>query len=433
MVRKYITLLIILCNITLFVVFLLSREASQQTMNGSSFVRSESSQSVLSVRGLTHMFEALPAKFLRPRSDTFNINDYVMQRNACVPLDDVFNCVNAKFRTVQFPMCIYQIYEDVWISKAIASDGLWESEHVEKVITELDKERMSGRVGFIDVGANLGSFTLAAAHLGFSVVAVEPTPKSVRRLMSSVIRGGVSHRVKLVSAAVSNTRETFYEKIDYSNQGRATLVNETECKDPNWSMVADRVNGFYTPYICDLNTPIHTVFLDDLLPLMRSYHKVVLKIDIEGHEYLALRKASKMFSSIDVVSVHMEWIFYKLMAQSNMTETQPVVDLMLDFFTSRHYIVEHGYGGASLDMRQWLDWPDDITWRKWKRPRHANNVHTTTSTSAPTQTVGNVVNSPRTLQPQPVYKLENNVVHAQRRDVHLELHSHKRFKLNDKI
>ena len=72
----------------------------------------------------------------------------------------------------------------------------------------------------VDVGAQIGSFTLLAAATGARVLAVEPSPLNVERLRASVARNGFGDRVRVREAAVTRPGASEVElHLTYTNLG----------------------------------------------------------------------------------------------------------------------------------------------------------------------------------------------------------------------
>jgi FkbM family methyltransferase len=87
--------------------------------------------------------------------------------------------------------------------------------------------RILGGAGgtFVDVGAYLGTATLAALGSGFaSAVAVEPEPATVRLLRANVALNGADDRVRVVAAALSNRAGTADLDLGPGSRGKARLV-----------------------------------------------------------------------------------------------------------------------------------------------------------------------------------------------------------------
>lgn len=100
-----------------------------------------------------------------------------------------------------FDMYIYKVGDIV--SNDILWKGAWDINKVEQIEAGMNKYRMhnnltTSQTVFLDVGANIGWFSLVIAALGYSVVAVEPMQANVRMLRSSlcenekVLRGSVT-------------------------------------------------------------------------------------------------------------------------------------------------------------------------------------------------------------------------------------------------
>jgi FkbM family methyltransferase len=99
---------------------------------------------------------------------------------------------------------IYVAMEDEGVSSSIIHTGGWES-HIEKYIIE----HMPVDGVFLDVGANLGFFSLLAANKmqeersSGRVIAVEANPIVLPYLMASIVESGLEHRIDVVPYAAS--------------------------------------------------------------------------------------------------------------------------------------------------------------------------------------------------------------------------------------
>ena len=89
-----------------------------------------------------------------------------------------YNCVPTKTNP-SFHVCTYHPSVDRFISSALVSDGIWEPYITPIVQRALNKYPDAA---FIDVGANLGYYSILAARMGHHVIAVEPALENVRRL-----------------------------------------------------------------------------------------------------------------------------------------------------------------------------------------------------------------------------------------------------------
>ena len=227
-------------------------------------------------------------------------------------------CLNRNVGNMTFPICTYETPIDKLVSGTFNKGFYWSRSIVDRFIRLL---RRYADLEFVDLGANIGAFTLPAARVTH-VVAVEPYSGSMARLFKSIQLGGVAKNVSLVYNAISNIRSTYGLNVHHGNIGGTNLkrlqatVNTTECR-----------SGSCT----------RTILLDDLLPLMCG-RRAVMKVDIEGHQPQAFTNstAAKFFDLIDVPLLVMEW---GLLCGRQQNRVRPEVRNLIRFFTDRHYQV----------------------------------------------------------------------------------------------
>ena len=240
-----------------------------------------------------------------------------------------FNCVKATTSGMTFPICVYGETEDVWLSKDFIRGGYWERMFVDRFIRLL---RRYPEIDFVELGANIGAFTLPAARITH-VVAVEPYSQSMVRLLKSIQLGGLEKNVSLVFNAISNKRSTSKLGFHSGNVG-GTYLKETDTTDCSSDGSCTR-----------------TIVLDDLLPVMRR-RRAVMKVDVEGHQphVFTNSTAAKFFALVDVPIILMEW---KLCQQQNVSSQ--VLDLV-HFFTARQYqVFSENDRPLGSNCRQWTN------------------------------------------------------------------------------
>ena len=275
------------------------------------------------------------------------IRDFV---NVPLPIDQSdmkFECLQGKLQAKSFPVCIFNPYYDIHVSATIKKNGgkLWESENIINILTHLGKPEPD--TGFIDIGANIGVFTLAAAHNGHKVVSVEPMPAALRRLKRSLQLGNVGSKVSLVQGGLSNDTTPLYLSRGRLNKGGSHLVPESQCS-----------SGILTS--CDKAHPIPLFYMDDLLDVITFRH-AAMKIDCEGFEYRVFKNASGLFDKVDITYIEMEWMHHKKFINSDLL--RPEAEALKAFFTSRGYKV-HSLSDVSQEGVHWKDWPNDIVWKR---------------------------------------------------------------------
>ncbi len=168
---------------------------------------------------------------------------------------------------VEVPMDGYSLFvrpSDRDIGSLILAGHAYEP-HVARVV----RERLRPGHTFVDVGANIGYFTALAAHLvgpGGTVVAVEPLDKNLQLIYATIWRNRFDW-VQAVPFAASDSRRLLpIATHDGTSNGQVELFG-----------AADR-----QPAAFATARP-----LDEVLANLADLH--LLKIDIEGHELIALR------------------------------------------------------------------------------------------------------------------------------------------------
>ena len=134
---------------------------------------------------------------------------------------------------------------------------------------------------FVDVGANVGYFTLLASSLDAHVVSYEPTPSVFARLRENVDLNG--YDAQLVNAAVMD------------KPGTLSLHLSGDDPEAN-SLFGDEPNSVCVP----------AVALDEDLAARGIQHVDLLKIDAEGAEAFVLDGATRLLSSPDAPAIIVE-------------------------------------------------------------------------------------------------------------------------------
>ena len=134
---------------------------------------------------------------------------------------------------------------------------------------------------FIDVGANVGSYTvLAAGAVGSRVFAVEPIPTAFGSLRRNVELNGLGERVLCWQGGLSDRRTTLRFSSELDTVNHVLAVDEDQ---PN------------------IEVPVTT--LDDLVG---EDVPTVIKIDVEGHELPVLRGGQRVLADRRLWAVIME-------------------------------------------------------------------------------------------------------------------------------
>jgi len=129
-----------------------------------------------------------------------------------------------KLKIGSIPIFIHDPNVDRAISKTINDKGSWEGEMVDIILDLLMK---NPNAQFIDLGANLGVYSLAAAKLGRKVTAVDPLNLNIQNMCKSFEEGNMFENVTLVFNALSDTIQNVTLGKDRDNVG-GTYVMENK-------------------------------------------------------------------------------------------------------------------------------------------------------------------------------------------------------------
>jgi len=75
----------------------------------------------------------------------------------------------------------------------------------------------------LDIGANIGYYTLLAAKLGHQVVAVEPVLDSIERLQHAAYIERVTERIVIVYNGIANVHRKATLRQNAGNQGDSRI------------------------------------------------------------------------------------------------------------------------------------------------------------------------------------------------------------------
>ncbi len=227
------------------------------------------------------------------------------------------------------------------------------SEHVEyqaffkgcfdRVVPEVIKGFAGNlRVDFIDIGANIGLISLAAAKLGAEVTAFEPLPRNIQAFNANFSLN-LDLRARIWPVALTSNsavRDSNFMKI-YSPEGNSGATSSNR----SWN------NGRKSPIEVIVETKtLDECVLDDLL--LRNMDITIIKIDVEGMEFSVLHGATQVLNTFSPIII-LEWRPDKL---SEVEKFQ-----LMKFLTSRP---AYGVLEVVYDIpRSTLVW-SEVDWQK---------------------------------------------------------------------
>jgi len=201
----------------------------------------------------------------------------------------------------------------------------------------------------MDVGAQIGEYTLFAAKMGRDVLTVEPFFDNIIRIHKAATQENIQNKITLLKNALSNKRnEIKMLQPDSTNNGGQSLLQN---KDKTFSK--DENNKYL----------VETILFNDIIPYLpknaenKDYKKAILKIDIEGFEPYAFQHAEKLFNLLEIPIVYMEW--------GNLPRQTDAHNLIVEMINFLYSYGLRPYGNnLQLNKDSWLSWPWDIVWKK---------------------------------------------------------------------
>jgi FkbM family methyltransferase len=143
---------------------------------------------------------------------------------------------------------------------------------------------------FIDVGANVGSYTvLASGVVGARTLCFEPAPQTFSSLTDNIVLNGLSSRVQAVQAAVGAVEGEVRFTTDRDTMNHIERPSEKDIKTAADGRPAS------------IRVPLH--------PLDRWAHDVrpvLLKVDVEGFEADVLAGAAAILQSLGLLAILIE-------------------------------------------------------------------------------------------------------------------------------
>lgn len=246
----------------------------------------------------------------------------------CIP----FNTVRGKI-----PICVHENPNE-YITGIIRKTGNWEkgiSQSLQNILA------VNPDYAVVDIGANLGMYSLLAANLKRPALAIEAMGINIEKFHQSIVINHFEKLITLVTRPLSDKYETIQLTAGVSNLGMSRLLNWGQNMA---GLDKDRYNT-------ESKT---TVLLDDLIDLMPR-KKAVVVIDVEGNEGRIIRGGQKFFDSIHISHVFMEWNLLNRLDQQ----------YLVAFFSKRNYKPYNSPSFTSeLAVSKSASWPANIYWKK---------------------------------------------------------------------
>ncbi len=281
--------------------------------------------------------------------NSYNLSPNVHIVDLSIPINVNNTCVKTKtlLNYISTHICLHETNTDMIVSGTYRENNtIWEEYGVTQILRLLIRYP---HLDFIDVGANIGTYTMYAAALGRFVLAIDCFASNLARIQQAVQLANVGNRVVLVQNAIY-IRSGEFLRLSAVKDNIGAQAIEVPKNQKNTVHVPNN-RSISDPYI------VKTITFDELLPIFmaRGVRGALMKIDIEGSESFVVQKGARVFEKLDIPFVQMEWHIVRLHADR--------VKVILDFFIKLNYD-PMTCACAKLDPVKYSSWPSDICWIK---------------------------------------------------------------------
>jgi FkbM family methyltransferase len=197
---------------------------------------------------------------------------------------------------------------DVHVSGSIRSSGNWEA----YIITPFLKlVKRFPQAAVLDLGAQLGQYGLLAAKAGAArVIFVEASPHNSNHIMQSLSKNfgienvGLGKRLALIRNVLGRTSGMAFEPtyVEHNNNG-GTAWGLTKSA----AIIRNPRRNESSSIITSYEATSLSITADQLLPLLKNFSDVIIKIDIEGGECNAFAGALQLIKTKRVRGLFMEF------------------------------------------------------------------------------------------------------------------------------
>lgn len=250
---------------------------------------------------------------------------------ACVPL--------RASATPHVKICIYPPKEDAIISRSLLFNGTWDEDTLEDFKAALTSD---SELGLIDIGANLGTYSLVAASMGRPVLSVEANHFTAIRLKRSVEINNFRDRISIIQAAIMSERGYVRMEIPEGDAAAAYPIAIDK------SIITDKDRQDHLI--------VKAIRLEDIVPYVK-FKRAILKMDIGGEEYGVLDLADRLF---DVRQIKYVFMVFSPSKGEQLRRSRGV-----RFLQERGYIPKISTRHSQMFMGLENDmWPSHLVWVK---------------------------------------------------------------------
>src|ERR1700722_13472413 len=155
----------------------------------------------------------------------FNISSNVQIVNLSAPVSTNLTCMKTKtlLNHISTTLCLHDKSKDIYVSGAFnGNQSIFEEGYVTRILQLLISHP---HLDFIDIGANIGTYTMYVAALGRFVMAIECFSPNIDRIHRAIQLVNVANRVVLVQNALfKSSGGSLRLSFDARNVGGQELI-----------------------------------------------------------------------------------------------------------------------------------------------------------------------------------------------------------------
>ena len=195
----------------------------------------------------------------------------------------------------KFNICVYMPDEDFQVSKAVIEKGLFRPQLTSILRTVL---KVFPGIVLIDIGANLGYFSLMASSLGHRSIVVEAVASNVYRIHEARMRSMSNLSLELYHYAIgedfSQTSYLFQGDLSTGNRGHGKVLDDGESPE----------------YFEHMYEPVQTITITQLVQTtIKNNEDIILKLDVNTEECKIFNGNDKVFSHYKIRVIIMKWAY----------------------------------------------------------------------------------------------------------------------------
>ena len=224
--------------------------------------------------------------------------------------EDNIKLVDIDFRDKKYNMYVYR-YSDM-ISNIITNSKSWEGRESKNLLKALDyysnkKNIKNEDIYIIDIGANIGWYSITLGKYGFKIISFEPSPINYYILKKNYCLN------KEINVTIIN-------KGLYNEEKKCILYNQLGNKG-NGLVKCDNFSNFNdldSRYPFSIKTgEIILTKLSNYIPFLSDKNLAMIKIDIEGSEAKAIEGGIELITKYHIPFIFLEFTCSLLKIQNN--------------------------------------------------------------------------------------------------------------------